>query len=115
MLVGVGEGDTAGLVSYGLGKETSRGFILLHRGTQAKTITVVRSAIGNIKALTPMDGNVFLKYYERMKNKSHTSGTFVDPGQDKDHLYPIPDNENGSAAKPVDRPLRLPSGRTKVW
>jgi hypothetical protein len=60
VLVGVGEGDSVGLVNYGLGKETSAGFELLHHGAQAKTEIVVRSAIGNIKALAPMHGKVFL-------------------------------------------------------
>jgi hypothetical protein len=60
VLVGIGGGGSAGLVNCGLGKETSVRFELLHHGTQAKTETVVRSAIGIIKALAPMHGNGFL-------------------------------------------------------
>ena len=59
VLVGVGEGESAGLVSYGLGKQTSDGFVPLHHGAQAKTETVVRSAIGNVKAFAPMRGETF--------------------------------------------------------
>jgi hypothetical protein len=106
VLVGVGEGESAGLVSYGLGQETSTGFELLHLGAQAKTETVVRSAIGNIKSHTPMHGNVFLQYYENIKNQKHSNGTFADPNQDRDQLYLAVDEENGSMIELVDRPLR---------
>src|SRR5271155_552620 len=99
VLVGVGEGESAGLVSYGLGKETSTGFELLHHGVQAKTETVVRSAIGSIKALTPMHGNIFLPYYESLKDKQRSNGTFADPGQERDQLYQTVDEENGSVTK----------------
>jgi nucleoside phosphorylase len=115
VLVGVSEGESAGLVSYGLGKETSNGFELLRHGAQAKTETVVRSAIGSIKALAPMHGNVFLQYYESIKDKNHSNGTFVDPGQGRDHLYQTVDEENGSVIKLVERSLRPPLERTKVW
>ena len=60
MLVGVGESESAGLVSYGLGKEMPTGFELLHHGVQAKAETVVKSAIGSVKGLAPMHRNVFL-------------------------------------------------------
>jgi hypothetical protein len=115
VLVGVGEGESAELVSYGLGKELSGAFELLHHGAQAKTETVVRSAIGQIKTLAPMHGNVFLQYYESIKDKKHSSGTFADPGQERDQLYQTVDEENGSMTKLVERPLRLPLERTKVW
>jgi hypothetical protein len=42
VLVGVREGESAGLVSYCLGKEASAGFELLRHGVQANTETVVR-------------------------------------------------------------------------
>jgi hypothetical protein len=70
VLVGIGGGGSAGLVNCGLGKETSVRFELLHHGTQAKTETVVRSAIGIIKALAPIHGNGFLQYYESIKDNS---------------------------------------------
>jgi hypothetical protein len=113
VLVGVGEGEFAGLVSYGLGKETSDGFVPLHHRAQAKTETVVRSAIGSIKTFTPMYSNVFLKYYEGIKDKEHSNGTFADPGQERDQLYQtvIEDNK----PKLVERTLRHASKRTKVW
>ena len=106
VLVGVGEGESAGLVSYGVGKETSVGFEVLYHGAQAKTETVVRSAIGSIKSLTPMHGNVFLQYYESIRNKRHSNGMFADPGQEKDQLYQTVDEENGSVTRLVERPLR---------
>jgi len=115
VLVGFGEGGSAGLVSYSLGKETSKGFELLHYGAQAKTETVVRSAIGSIKYHAPIDGNVFLQYYESIKDKNHSNGTFADPGQGSDQLYQTVDDDNGLVIKLVERPLRPPSERTKVW
>jgi len=112
VLVGIGEGESAGLVSYDLGKETSTGFELLHHGIQAKTETVVRSAIGNIKSYAPMHGNLFLRHYESIKDKKHSNGTFADPGQERDQFYQMVDEEN---ARLVDRPPRDPSERTVVW
>jgi nucleoside phosphorylase len=115
VLVGVGEGENAGIVSYGLGKETPDGFEPLRLGIQARTEAVVSSAIGNIKFLTPMHGNVFLQYYESIKDKTHSNGTFADPGQERDHLYLTVNEENVSATKVVERTPRDPSERTKVW
>jgi nucleoside phosphorylase len=108
VLVGVGDGDTAGLVSYGLGKETSDGFKLL-QGTQAKSETVVRSAIGKIKTYAPMHKNAFLEYYRKMRDQEHTTGTFADPGQEKDKLY------DASGTRLVKRSLRHVAERTRVW
>jgi len=112
VLVGIGEGDNAGLVGYGLGKETATGFELLRHGFYAKTETVVRSAIGNIKTYSPMNGNVFLTYYETMKDQRHSSGTFADPGQDKDQLCQAINITN---PEPILRTLRPRSERTRVW
>jgi hypothetical protein len=115
VLVGVGEGDNAGLVSYGLGKETSNGFELLRHGAQAKTETIVRSAIGKIKFETPMLGNNFLKYYESIKEKRHSNGTFADPGQERDQLYQTVNEGNKLVVKLAERTLRPTLERTKVW
>ncbi|KAI9869294.1 MAG: hypothetical protein M1813_000083 [Trichoglossum hirsutum] len=115
VLVGVGEGESAGLVNYGLGKETSDGFELLPSGAQTPTETVVRSAIGSIKSLAPMHGNVFLQHYEGIKNKPHSNGTFADPGQERDQLYQTAYEEDNLMIKLVERTLRSPSERTKVW
>ncbi|KAH0566491.1 hypothetical protein GP486_000109 [Trichoglossum hirsutum] len=113
VLVGLGEGESAGLVNYGLGKETVDGFKPLRQGVQPKTETIVRAAIGNIKTYAPVHGNVFLKYYESIKNKPHSSGTFADPGQEKDQFYQTVNRMDSPVI--VERPLRSPSERTKVW
>ncbi|KAH0565985.1 hypothetical protein GP486_000612 [Trichoglossum hirsutum] len=115
VLVGVGEGESAGLISYGLGKETSDGFELLQSGIQARTETVVRSAIGSIKSLSPMHGNSFLQHFEGIRNKPHSNGTFADPGQESDQLYQTFSEEGIPKTKLVERALRSPSERTKVW
>ena len=47
----------------------------------------MRSAIGKIKMRAPMDGDDFLQYYERIKDKLHSQGTFEYPGQEIDRLY----------------------------
>jgi nucleoside phosphorylase len=114
VLVGVGESGRAGLVNYGLGKETPNGFEPLHHGELAKTEAIVSSAIGNIRNLTPIYGNDFLKYYDSIKDKEHTNGTFADPGQERDHLHQTVD-ENDLVIKLMERPLRPLSKRTKVW
>jgi nucleoside phosphorylase len=115
VLVGVGKGDSAGIIGYGLGKETSHGLELLHHGAQARTERVVSSAIGSIESHEPMHGNVFLQYYETIKNKNHSNGTFVDPGQEKDQLYQTINEGNNKVIKLVERPMRQSLKRTKVW
>ncbi|KAL9572587.1 hypothetical protein ACKAV7_003420 [Fusarium commune] len=113
VLVGLSEGDSAGLVAYDLGKETSEGFQLLRFGqVLANTETVVRSAIGNIKIRAPDDTDVFLPFYERIKDKEHSRGTFADPGQEKDIFYDIGDDGVDS---PVQRMQRPTHRRTRVW
>jgi nucleoside phosphorylase len=114
VLVSTGERGSTGIVTYGLGKETSDGFELLHE-TQTKAETVVRSAIGLIKSLFPMHGNTFLRYYESIKNERHSNGTFIDPGQENDQLYAAVKEENCLVLKLVERPLRNQSERTRVW
>jgi len=115
VLVGVGNGGSAGIIGYGLGKETSSGFELLHHGAQAKTEQIVSSAIGNIQSHEPVHGNVFLQYYNTIKNKFHSNGTFVDPGQENDQLYLPINKQNYLETVAVQRPMRQPSERTRVW
>ncbi|KAG7435260.1 hypothetical protein Forpi1262_v005277 [Fusarium oxysporum f. sp. raphani] len=113
VLVGLSEGDSAGLVAYDLGKETTEGFQLLRSGqVLANTETVVRSAIGNIKIRAPDDTDVFLPFYERIKDKEHSRGIFADPGQEKDTFYDIGDDGVDS---PVQRMQRPTDRRTRVW
>lgn len=113
VLVALPEGDTPGLVAYDLGKETAKdGFQPLHLGhVLTTTETVVRAAIGNIKTTAPIDGNLFLSHYRRIRDKKHTTGTFADPGQDHDRLYET--DEMGE--KEVEREPRPDVERTRVW
>jgi nucleoside phosphorylase len=116
VLVGEGDSGIAGLIDYDLGRETTRGFGLLHGGySLANTEPVVSSAIRNIKIHAHKDGNVFCQYYESMKDKQHTNGTFTDPGQENDQLYQTIDGENGPVTTLVKRTPRDPSDRTRVW
>jgi nucleoside phosphorylase len=114
VLVALAEGESTGLVAYDLGKETSEGgFQPLRSGhVLANTETVVRSAIGNIKLRSPNDAEIFLPYYEEMKNKEHMNGNFMDPGQDLDRLHEC--DEQG-IEKLVERTRRPDSRRTRVW
>jgi nucleoside phosphorylase len=114
ILVGLPEGESAGLIAYDLGKETGKdGFQLLHFGhVLANTEIVVRSAIGSIKLRAPSDAEAFFPYYEGMKDKEHANGTFTDPGQEHDKLHQI--DEDG-IEQLVERQLRPDSKRTRVW
>jgi nucleoside phosphorylase len=113
VLVGEGEHGSAGLVSYGFGKETSTGF--QHNGAEPKTAMLVSSAIASIKILGPGHEDVFLQYYESIKDKEHNNGgTFEDPGQARDQLYSKVSRDN-PVAQPIVRRRRLPKERTKVW
>jgi len=113
VLVGLPEGESAGLIAYDLGKETKDGFQPLHYGhVLAHTEAVVRSAIGSIKLESPDDRNVFLPFYENIKYKSHASGTFTDCGQERDKLYQI--DEDG-VEHLVERERRPDTERVRVW
>ncbi|RTE83521.1 hypothetical protein BHE90_001898 [Fusarium euwallaceae] len=113
VLVGLPEGESAGLIAYELGKETADGFQLLRFGrVLANTETVVRSAIGSIKMLAPNDVDEFLPLYETIKDKQHPRGTFRDPGQEKDVLY---STSSDGTSHVVRRGARSANNRTRVW
>lgn len=113
VLVGLPEGDSAGLVGYDLGKETKDGFRLLRFGhALATTEAIVRSAIGSIKLHAPNDSERFLAHYTNVKDKEHAHGTFADPGQDKDMLYEVDEYGMEKLARREPRPG---SRRTRVW
>ncbi|KAJ3495526.1 hypothetical protein NLG97_g3331 [Lecanicillium saksenae] len=113
VLVGLPEGESAGLLAYDLGKETEDGFQLLRRGhTLATTEPIVRSAIGSIKIEAPHDTEKFLPYYEKIRDKEHATGTFSDPGQELDVLYSLDDD--GSEI-PTVRDHRPASRRIRAW
>ncbi|KAJ6140303.1 nacht and wd domain protein [Penicillium samsonianum] len=114
VLVGLPEGNSAGLIAYDLGKETGdNGFQLLHYGhVLANTETVVRSAIQNIKLMAPRDLDSFLPHYKNIQDKHHANGAFDDPGQDHDHLY---ETDDTGATHLIQREPRPDSARTRVW
>ncbi|KAI1303838.1 purine and uridine phosphorylase [Xylaria venustula] len=114
ILVALPEGESAGLVAYDLGKETANdGIELLHRGhVLASTEPVIRSAIGSIKLRTLKSAQLFLQYYEAIKDEEHDEGTFIDPGQDRDILY---ETAEDGIERPVHRQPRPVSKRTRVW
>ncbi|RBQ75986.1 hypothetical protein FVER14953_07576 [Fusarium verticillioides] len=113
VLVGLSDGESAGLVAYDLGKETTDGFQLLRSGrVLANTETVIRSAIGNIKIRAPDDADSFLMFYKEMKDKEHPGGTFADPGQNKDIFYDV---RGDGVDRPVQRMQRPTERRTRVW
>jgi nucleoside phosphorylase len=113
VLVGLPEGESAGLVAYDLGKETKNGFQPLRSGhVLATTEKIVRAAIGHIKIEAPNDADIFLPFYESIKDKEHANGTFRDPGQDQDDLYET--DENG-IERLVEREPRQDSKRIRVW
>ena len=112
VLVREGEYESAGLVSYDFGKETSTGF--QHNGAEPKTAMLVSSAIAFIKILGPGREVIFLQYCESIKDKEHNNGsTFEDLGQAKDRLYSVV-NENSPIAQSIVQRRRLPKERTKV-
>ncbi|GKT97978.1 transcription factor [Fusarium langsethiae] len=115
VLVGLPVGENAGLVPYDLGKETEDGFQPLRLGhSLAMTEPIVRSAIGSIKLEAPYDTEIFLQYYEKIRDCEHATGTFDDPGQDNDNLFQACDNGHEEI---VERPRRSKSGyqRARVW
>lgn len=113
VLVGLADGESAGLIAYDLGKETEEGFQPLRHGhVLAPTEPLIRSAIGSIKVEAPNDAELILPFYEAIRDKEHATGTFIDPGQDQDQLYI--DKDDGTEEL-VERIPRLQSKRTRVW
>ncbi|KAJ3497372.1 hypothetical protein NLG97_g1956 [Lecanicillium saksenae] len=113
VLVGLPEGESAGLIAYDLGKETEDGFQPLRRGHGlATTEPIVRSAIGSIKIEAPHDTEKFLPYYEKIRDKEHATGTFSDPGQELDVLFSL-DNDGSEITTERDR--RPDSRRIRAW
>ncbi|KFA78071.1 hypothetical protein S40288_05424, partial [Stachybotrys chartarum IBT 40288] len=114
VLVALPNGESAGLIAYGLGKETESGFQPLHQMGHALAVTepIVRSAIGSIKMEAPNDTEIFLPHYETIRHKEHATGTFADPGQDRDILYLVRDNGTEEVAERARRPE---AKRTRVW
>lgn len=115
VLVGLPDGESAGLVPYDLGKETEDGFQPLRLGhSLAMTEPIVRAAIGSIKLEMPKDTKIFLPYYEKIRGCEHATGTFVDPGQDNDILYLTCDNGQEEVVERARRPSQIYQ-RTRVW
>ncbi|TDZ21420.1 hypothetical protein Cob_v005523 [Colletotrichum orbiculare MAFF 240422] len=114
VLVALPEGDVPGIVPYDLGKELGEGGFRPLRSAyaMANTEPIVRSAIGKIKLNAPHDTDLFLPYYDKMKHLQHVSGTFLDPGQDKDCLY---EADSQGEEQQVNREPRPSSIRTRVW
>lgn len=118
VLVALPKGESAGLISYDLGKATDTEFRLLDGGrVLAKTEQVVRSAIGAIKINAPNDHKLFLPFYEAVKDEEHSfefssDQTFRDPGQDEDKLYA---KTSDGVDVLVPRARRPNSKRTRVW
>lgn len=113
VLVGLPDGESAGLIAYDLGKEVEDGFRPLRFGhSLATTVPIVRAAIGSIKLEAPNEAEVFLPYYERLRNCEHETGTFADPGQDCDVLYLAQDDGQEEVARRIQR---LTAKRTRVW
>jgi nucleoside phosphorylase len=113
VLVGIPEGESAGLIAYELGKETEDGFQLLHGGhVLDRTETIIRAAIGKIQSHPRGDALIILPYYKAIHDAKHATGTFVDPGQDQDRLY----STTGDTPETlITREQRPESSRTRVW
>jgi nucleoside phosphorylase len=113
VLVGLPDSESAGLIAYDLGKETEEGFQPLRFGnTLATTEPVIRSAISSIKLEAPNDAQIFLPYYDSIRDREHATGTFADPGQDRDRLYLT---RNDGTEELVQRTRRLEAKRSRVW
>ncbi|PKY00032.1 purine and uridine phosphorylase [Aspergillus campestris IBT 28561] len=109
VLVALSCDDRPAVIPYGLGKET-RGddFQLLRSGhVLAQTKTLLRSAIGSLKAEEPYSEPSFREQYGRMMHRKHATGDFRDPGQHRDCYH--------ADGRSVTRSLRPRSGRTRVW
>lgn len=102
--------DRPGIVAYDLGRDKGGDTLqLLRQGNiLAQTAQVVRSAIGSIKLQSPNEAELFLPFYENMKDREK----FIDPGQDHDDFYKV--GADG-IEHIVERPERPASERTRVW
>ncbi|KAI2780438.1 purine and uridine phosphorylase [Daldinia loculata] len=110
VLVSIPDMDRPGIVAYDLGRDKGGDTLqLLRQGNiLAQTAQVVRSAIGSIKLQSPNEAELFLPFYENMKDREK----FIDPGQDHDDFYKV--GADG-IEHIVERPERPASERTRVW
>lgn len=115
VLVGLGLGEDSGIVNYGLGKETEQGSQLIRQGRQPRTETIIRSAIGQIQLRSYLQGNTFLRYYDEVEEVEYDDFTFSDPGPEKDTLYEVVTSGDIRENRPIIRPPRTQSKRTRVW
>jgi nucleoside phosphorylase len=112
--------EGAELIAYDSGKEAGGdGFQrlgqYLRSGPMSAEIKPVISAIDRIKLEAPNDTAAFLPYYESIDfdlEEWRGSGTFLDPGQDKDLLY---ETETNGIEYMVVRQARPDTERVRVW
>lgn len=114
VLVGMPEGNTAGLVGYELGKETGKdGFQPLRLGfVLAETEKLIRSAIASIRLHEPDNNPEFLRYYKQFNDKKYSQGSFADPRQETDILYQTDDDQGKQI---ISREPRPEGKRTYIW
>jgi nucleoside phosphorylase len=121
VLVGVGDhSGSAGLIGYGLGKQTTNGFELIRNGYQARTETIVRSAINHLRLKDTLlasqkKPDTFIQYYERIMKEQDEEGIFAHPGQETDRLHHTAHGDNSPTTVLVERKERPQNKRTRVW
>ncbi|KXJ89928.1 nucleoside phosphorylase domain-containing protein [Microdochium bolleyi] len=104
----------AALVAYSLVKETKHGPELLRQGHVLQEPTrLLMSAIGSIKRNAIYGPGDFIDIYkDSIAGKSHSNGTFHDPGQDVDILHTVDRRGREVVQK---RAPRRDDSRTRVW
>ncbi|OAR01627.1 hypothetical protein LLEC1_03282 [Akanthomyces lecanii] len=114
VLVGFPDGESAGLVSYDLGKETDDGFQSLRLGHALTTIdAIVRCAIGATKIEASHDTEKVIHYCERFRGSIFSDAQFH--GTAFRSLKRFPWLRDDGSTRNVIRGCRPGSERIRVW
>ncbi|KAJ3495458.1 hypothetical protein NLG97_g3384 [Lecanicillium saksenae] len=112
VLVAWPDGDNSRVVILEPRKTTNSKSLKFLKHNQTVTGPIVVAAIKQLKEAAPADWKLIVPYYDQIKDKEHSLGTFMDPGQDEDQLY----LENMSGRLTVQtRAPRPQERRTHIW
>ncbi|CAG8950857.1 hypothetical protein HYFRA_00003074 [Hymenoscyphus fraxineus] len=112
VLVSLDEVGAPGVVQHDMGKETPHGFE--NTSHQTKSLSILRSTIGNFQALGPFEEHTFLEHLERLPNANDPRALFSyqDIGQGNDLLYASAEEGEDVVVQRDHRPDDM---RTQVW
>lgn len=101
VLISFDQPGLPGIVQHDMGRRTGEGFE--NTSQQAMSISLLRSTIGNMRALARFQGHPFLGNLNRIQDEADDEGQFMyrDPGQEKDILCTSTEGEDAVEPRPI--------------